>query len=116
MTDTVKHWHSPGRNLFGQAVIRPSTSIWSGSGISEIPGIGFSSDHRARVLHTVGAIIGPASRDDIRYPTATVWLIDHPHSVAVNDTFELPGNTVLKVIRSERRQLPDGVLTKVYLT
>jgi hypothetical protein len=98
MTDTVRQLHAGKRDLFGKVQD------------------GTYTDHRARVTYSPGKVLGPASRDTAPDAAATVWLIDHPHPIAIGDTFELPDAATLKVARLERRKLPDGVLYKVYLT
>jgi hypothetical protein len=98
MTDTVRQQHGAGFDLFGKV---------QGS---------YATDHRARITYSPGESLGQASRENVADATATVWLIDHPHPVAIGDIFELPDSAPLKVARLERRKLPDGVLTKVYLT
>ncbi len=98
MTDTVFQIHAGRRDLFGKVEA------------------GRSTEHRARVIYSPGKMLGPASREIIPDATATVWLIDHPHPVVIGDTFELPDSATLTVMRLERRNLPDGVLTKAYLT
>ncbi|WP_295560197.1 hypothetical protein [uncultured Sphingomonas sp.] len=98
MTDTVRQLHAGKRDLFGK--VQEDTS----------------TEHRARVTHSPGKALGQASREVMPDATATVWLIDHPHPIAIGDTFELPDAAALKVARLERRKLPDGVLHKVYLT
>lgn len=116
MTDTVRHWRAPARNLFGHSTIVPPSEYPTGSGVSLLPGKGTSTEHRARVTYSPGKALGQASREAMPDATATVWLIDHPHPIAIGDTFELPDAAALKVARLERRKLPDGVLYKVYLT
>ncbi|MEW9854106.1 hypothetical protein [Novosphingobium sp. M1R2S20] len=98
MTDTVRQQHAGKRDVFGK--LQSSTT----------------TEHRARVVYSPGRVLGPASREDMPNATATVWLIDHPHAVTIGSTFEVPQGEALKVVRLERRTLPDGVLTKVYLT
>lgn len=98
MTDTVRQLHTGKRDLFGK--------------VQE----GTSTEHRARVTYSPGKALGQASREAMPDATATVWLIDHPHPIAIGDTFELPDAATLKVARLERRKLPGGVLHKVYLT
>lgn len=116
MTDTVRHWHEPARDLYGRSTIVPATEEWWGSGLSLIPGKGTVTEHRARVTYSPGKALGRASREAMPDANATVWLIDHPHPIAIGDTFELPDAAALKVARLERRKLPGGVLDKVYLT
>lgn len=116
MTDTVRHWRGPARDLFGRQTIVPPSELHIGNGISILPGVGAITEHRARVTYAPGSMKGQASRESIADAAATVWLIDHPHPIAIGDTFELPDAATLKVARFERRVLPNGVLHKVYLT
>lgn len=98
MTDTVCQIHAGRRDLFGKVEA------------------GTTTEHRARVTYSPGKVLGSASRETMPDATATVWLIDHPHPVVIGDTFELPNSVTFTVVRFERRKLPDGVLTKAYLT
>lgn len=98
MTDTVRQLHAGKRDLFGK--------------VQE----GTSTEHRSRVTYSPGRTLGPESRENMPDAAAIVWLIDHPHPIAIGDTFELPDAAALKVARLERRKLPGGVLQKVYLT
>jgi hypothetical protein len=98
MNDTVRQIHADRRDLFGKDEA------------------GRTTEHRARVTYSPGKMLGPATRETMPDATATVWLIDHPHPVVIGDTFELPDSATLTVMRLERRNLPDGVLTKAYLT
>lgn len=98
MTDTVRQQHGTGFDLFGN-----------------VQGI-VATNHRARVIYSPGGTVGQVSRETAPDAAATVWLVDHPHPIATGDTFELPEGQTLKVTRLERRKLPDGVLTKVFLT
>lgn len=115
MTDSVRQWHSPLRDIFGRASIVPPLEITDDGELSVIAGTKVT-EHRARILHTAGTLIGPASRERERDATATVWLIDHPHAIAIGDTFELPEHGALKVIRLERRQLAGATLSKVFFS
>lgn len=116
MTDTVRQLHAGRRDIFGRVKITPPTESWDGEGVSYLSAIGAITEHRARVTYSPGKMMGPASRETMPDATATVWLIDHPHPVVIGDTFELPDSAPLTVVRLERRKLPDGVLTKAYLT
>ncbi|KQT32689.1 hypothetical protein ASG29_13220 [Sphingomonas sp. Leaf412] len=116
MTDTVRHWRDPVRDIFGRETIVAPSENWSGNGLSFSPGRGTVTLHRARVTYSPGKTLGAASNEAIANATATVWLIDHPHPIIIGDTFELPDATALKVVRLERRNLPGGVLHKVSLT
>ncbi len=95
---TVRHWYPPHRDIFGKQVTSGSSS------------------HRARVSYGPGRLMGRASGEFISDAKATVWLIDHPRPVAIDDTFELPDGDTLKVIRAERRTLGATTITKVYLS
>jgi hypothetical protein len=116
MTETVRQIHSSRRDLFGRTAIAPPTEIWTGESVSYLPGSGTATDHRARVTYSPGKVMGLASREIMPDATATVWLIDHPHPIVIGDKFELPDSATLTVVHFERRKLPDGVLTKAYLT
>lgn len=98
MTDTVRQLHAGKRDAFGKVQA------------------GTFTDHRARITYSPGKMLAPASREIVADAAATVWLIDHPHPIAIGDAFELPDAATLKVARHERRKLPDGMLHKVYLT
>ena len=116
MTDTVRQIHAGRRDIFGRANITPQTESWNGEGVSYLSAVGATTEHRARVTYSPGKLLGSASRETMPDATATVWLIDHPHTVVIGDKFELPDSATLTVVRLERRKLPDGVLTKAYLT
>jgi hypothetical protein len=98
MTDTVGHRRFPTRNIVGRTVDAYITS------------------HRARIVYSPGQSVGTASRQSVPDAAATVWLINHPHPITIGDTFELSDDAVLKVVRVERRSLPDGTIHKAYLT
>lgn len=98
MTDTVLHWYVTTRDIHGRVTTAGHT------------------EHRARIVHSPGKVLGSASRETMPDAAATVWLIDHPRPIAIGDTFELPDGAALKVARLERRVLPDGTLFKAYLT
>ncbi|MHA6722860.1 hypothetical protein [Sphingomonas sp. RS2018] len=98
MTDVVIQLHAGERDIVGNL-------LWS-----------TRSEHLARVTYSPGKTLGPASREASPDATATMWLIDHPHPIAIGNMFELSEAVTLKVARFERRKLPDGVLHKVYLT
>lgn len=98
MIETVEHWKPPPRDLFGRTADVASHTV-----------------HRAKVVYGPTEKLGPVSRDNMPDSAATVWLIDHPRTILIGDTFKLPAGDVLKATRIERRMLADAVLIKVYL-
>lgn len=94
----VLHWLPPVRDIHGKPTQAGSTP------------------HPARVVHTPGTVLGPASRERQGDAAATVWLLNHPRSIELGDTFELPTGETLKVIRAERRSDGADTLSKVYLS
>jgi len=98
MNSTVRHWHKPVRDLFGNQ------------------GSNGSTVHPARVVYGPGKLIGRASGENMSDAKATVWLSNHPRAVAIGDTFELADGETLKAIRIERRTLGATTITKVYLS
>jgi hypothetical protein len=98
MTDTVEHWLPPARSITGN-------EVKSGSTI-----------HAARVTYTPGRLVGPSSREKTTDAAATAWLLNHPRSADVGDTFTLPNGETLKAIRVEHRSTGADTITKVYLS
>jgi len=98
MNSTVRHWHKPARDLFGNQ------------------GSNGSTEHPARVTYGPGKLIGRASGENMPDARATVWLFDHPRPVGIGDTFELADGETLKAIRVEGRTLGASSITKVYLS
>lgn len=98
LNEEVRHWLPPTRDLFGKETDAGSTK------------------HPARVIDIEGEVVSALSRDNLPDAKAIIWLLDHPRPVIVGDTFELPGGTMLKVIRAERRTHGGSSLTKAYLS
>ena len=99
MTDRVRHWSAPARNLFGKP------DDYNGA-----------TEHAARVIYSPGLSVGPASKQELAEFSATIWLIDHPRAVAIGDTFTLTSSgEIVRVVRAERRSLQRGTLTKAYV-
>ncbi len=98
MTETVQHWMPPLRDIHGRETSRGHTN------------------HLARVTYSPGDRIGVASRENSADAAATVWLVDHPRTIAIGDVFKLSTGDTLKAIRIERRTIGGGVLSKVYLS
>lgn len=98
MNATIRHWLAPVRDIFG----------------NETPS-GFT-EHPARVTYGPGKLFGRASGENMPDAKATIWLFDHPRTVAIGETFELADGETLKAIRIERRTLGACTITKVYLS
>ena len=98
MNATVRHWHPPIRDIFGNE---------TASGFTE---------HPARVTYGPGKLLGRATGENMPDARATVWLLDHPRTVAIGHTFDLGDGEQLKTIRIERRTLGASTITKVYLS
>lgn len=117
MTDTVRHYRDPRRDIFGKKPEAAPTETYSPAG-----GTSYSlaepdfTEHQARVVYSPGSIAGPASREKMPDAAATVWLADHPRPIRIGDLFGLPDGSVLKAIRAELRTNAAGCFHKVFLT
>ena len=98
MTATVRHGVLGPRSIHGG---RPTLT-------------GFT-EHSARVLRATGTIPAHASQSPQALPTATLWLIDHPRSIVLNDVFEIEPDSPLDVVGFDARDVDGHTLTKVYL-
>lgn len=98
LNSTVRHRLAPVRDIYGNE---------TASGFTE---------HPARVSYGPGKLLGRASGENIPDARATVWLFDHPRTVAIGETFDLADGEALKAIRIERRTLGACTITKVYLS
>lgn len=72
--------------------------------------------YAARIIYSEGRQTGPASGEKSADPKATLWLLNHPVPIRINDQFELPSGETLAVLAAERRIQGGDTLHKVYLT
>jgi hypothetical protein len=94
----VQHWLPPVRDIHGKQAKAGSTT------------------HPARVILTPGSILAAASHERMPDAVAVVWLLNHPRTIAIGDTFELPTGEALKVIRTERRTIGSETISKAFLS
>lgn len=117
MTDTIRHYQAPRRDIFGKKLEAFPAEIYSPTG-----GTSYSlaepdfTEHAARVVYSPGSVAGPASREKMPDAAATVWLADHSRPIRIGDLFGLPDGSTLKVLRAELRTNAAGSLHKVYLS
>lgn len=98
LVETVVHFDAIRRDIHGRELSDDGTT------------------HKARVIMSPGASLGPASRERMPDARATLWLVNHPRAIAIGDVFGLPDGERLKVIRAELRREASGTLHKVYLS